>query len=184
MAASEWVMRWAPQWRPGMRALDLACGSGRHSRLLLELGLQLTAVDRDAAALLQIPEPARVLCADLENGPWPLTGERFDLVLVTNYLWRPLLPRIVEAVAEGGWLVYETFAVGQEQFGRPRNPDFLLQPGELLAACQGKLHVLAYEDGVVNGARIQRVAARHLRPQLSPPEWPLLESPAPQESAP
>lgn len=155
-----------------MTALDLACGSGRHTRLLLDRGLRVTAVDRDPEALLALPEAVRVLCTDLENGPWPLTGERFDLVLVTNYLWRPLLPQIVASVAPGGWLVYETFAVGQEQFGRPRNPDFLLQPGELLAACQGKLHVLAYEDGVVNVNRVQRVAARSLAGQI-----PLLESP-------
>lgn len=177
--ASDWVRRWAPQWRAGQSALDLACGSGRHTRLLLEQGLRVTAVDRDAQALLDLPPEARVLCSDLEGGPWPLTGERFDVVLVTHYLWRPLLPLIVDAVADGGWLVYETFAVGQELFGRPRNPDFLLQPGELLASCHGKLHVLAYEDGIVNVTRIQRVAARRLGAQL-----PLLESPASQEKRP
>lgn len=179
MPASEWVTRWSPQWRAGMTALDLACGSGRHTRLLVELGLQVCAVDRDAEAVQGLPVEAQGIEADLENGPWPLEGRRFDVVVVTNYLWRPLLPKIVESVADEGWLVYETFALGQEQFGRPRNPEFLLCPGELLAACAGKLHVLAYEDGIVNASRIQRVAARRLVRQpallespVQPPEFP------------
>ena len=85
--------------------------------------------------------------ADLENGPWPLAGERFDAVVVTNYLWRPLMPSLLASLADGGVLIYETFALGNEAFGRPSNPDFLLRPGELLRCCRG-LHVVAYEDGV------------------------------------
>lgn len=158
--ASRWVRRWTALARPGQTALDLACGRGRHSRWLAQRGLGVTAVDRDRDALSSLPATVEALEADLEAAPWPLGARQFDWVVVTNYLWRPLLPQVIGAVAPGGCLVYETFAQGQEQLGRPRNPDFLLAPGELWTLCQGKLHVLAYEDGVVNGARIQRVAAR------------------------
>lgn len=159
---SPWVRRWTAQAHPGETALDLACGRGRHSRWLQTLGLKVTAVDRDRDALDALPVDIEALAADLEAGPWPLGERQFGWVLVTHYLWRPLLPRLLAAIAPGGWLVYETFAQGQERLGRPRNPDFLLAPGELLTLCAGKLHVLAYEDGVVNGVRIQRVAARRV----------------------
>ena len=107
-----------------------------------------------------------VLEADLENGPWPLLGRSFELVLVTNYLWRPLMAMIVQSVAPGGLLIYETFAAGNERFGRPSNPAFLLKPGELLAAVQGRLEPIAYEHLEVTSpkpAMVQRIAA------LSPP---------------
>jgi hypothetical protein len=110
------------------------------------------------------------LQADLEQGLWPLAGRRFDLVLVTHYLWRPRFADVLDSVDD--WYLHETFAVGQEKLGRPTNPDFLLQPGELFERCRSaQLHVLAYEDGVVNGARIQRIAARRRAGPL-----PLLES--------
>jgi hypothetical protein len=141
-------------------------------------GLHVTGVDRDADALDALPPSVERLQADLEAGPWPLPGRQFDLVLVANYLWRPLFPVLLASIAPGGWYVHETFADGQQHLGRPRNPDFLLQPGELLRACRG-LHVLAYEDGVVNGARLQRVAARRLSAAQ-----PLLESPVPPNSHP
>ncbi|HEX2011500.1 MAG TPA: class I SAM-dependent methyltransferase [Roseateles sp.] len=166
-APSPWLLRWREACRPGATALDLACGSGRHVRHLAALGMRITGVDRDAAALAPlaaVPGLAETLVADLEAGPWPLAGRRFDLVLVTNYLWRPLLPAIVDAVAPGGWLIYETFADGQQSIGRPARPDFLLQPGELLQACAG-LRVVAYENGFsedaggVNPRYVQRVAA-------------------------
>ena len=165
-APSPWLLRWQHLFKPGGRALDLACGSGRHVRHLAARGLQLTAVDRDATALEALADCANTIVADLEAGPWPLAGAQFDLVLVTNYLWRPRLPDIVALVAPGGWLVYETFADGQQTIGRPANPAFLLRPGELLQACAG-LRVLAYEDGfepsaangTVNGRYVQRVAA-------------------------
>jgi len=98
--------------------------------------------------------------ADLENGPWPLAGERFDAVVVANYLWRPLWPVLRSSLADGGVLIYETFACGNEVFGKPSNPDFLLRSGELLEACRG-LHVVAYEDGVLDAPprRVQRIAA-------------------------
>jgi SAM-dependent methyltransferase len=172
---SDWVLRWAQAWRDrdGVTALDLACGSGRHLRLLAGEGVAVTGVDRDAAALATLAglsDRVELIEADIEQSPWPLTDRVFDVVLVTNYLWRPLLPRVVEAVAPGGWLIYETFTDGQQTVGRPARPDFLLRPGELLAAVDG-LRVIAYEDGfieaeplvtgggAVNGRYVQRVAA-------------------------
>lgn len=139
--------RWIATLAPGS-ALDLAAGGGRHTRLLLQRGHRVTAVDRDVTALLGIAdERLEVLAADLEGAPWPLAARTFDLVVVSNYLWRPLLPAITAAVAPGGALLYETFAVGNERFGRPRNPDFLLRPGELLDAVRGLFEVRAYEHG-------------------------------------
>jgi SAM-dependent methyltransferase len=157
---SEWLLRWAHLLPAGGQALDLACGSGRHVRWLAEHGHHVTAVDRDAAAVQPLRPLAEVIVADLEAGPWPLAGRRFDIVLVTNYLWRPLLPAIVDSVAPGGVLLYETFAIGQESVGRPSRPEFLLQPGELLRAATG-LAVVAYECGRLGDpARfVQRIAA-------------------------
>lgn len=158
---SPWLARWPEAVRSGSTALDLACGSGRHLRPLVAAGMRVTGVDRDAAALAPLRDIAEIIEADIEDGPWPLACRQFDLVLVTNYLWRPLLPAIVAAVAPGGWLLYETFAIGQERIGRPARPEFLLRPGELLDACQG-LRIVAYEDGfeqAVNPRCVQRVAA-------------------------
>lgn len=145
LAVSDWVARWSALLPPGARVLDLACGSGRHLRWLAERGFAVTGVDRDEQALQALRELAEIVVADLEGGPWPLEGRWFDAVVVTHYLWRPLLPRIVEALAPGGTLVYETFARGQETIGRPSRPEFLLEPGELLRACIG-LRIVAYED--------------------------------------
>jgi SAM-dependent methyltransferase len=156
------VQRWTAEL-PAGQALDLACGSGRHLRWLAQQGWRVTGVDRDPAALQGMADlagRAELIEADIEGGPWPLAGRRFDLVLVTNYLWRPLLPAIVAAVAPGGRLVYETFAAGHEALGRPSRPDFLLQPGELLRACAA-LQVLGYESGRLDGPPriVQRIAA-------------------------
>ncbi len=152
-----------PLVRPGGRALDVAAGGGRHSRLLLAHGLGVTAVDRDPDQQPDAPGLIK-LRADLEDGsPWPLGGQAFDLVVVTNYLHRPILPAIVQAVAPGGLLLYETFAAGNERFGRPRNPDFLLRPGELKSAVAGRLEVLAFEEVELAEPRravVQRIAAR------------------------
>jgi SAM-dependent methyltransferase len=170
-APSPWIVRWAGAIRPGGRVLDLACGSGRHVRHLAARGLRVTAVDRDREALaLSRGIAAELIEADLEAGAWPLPGRRFDAVVVTNYLWRALLPAVVDSVAEGGLLLYETFALGQQRFGRPTNPDFLLRPGELLAAAQG-LHVVVYEDGIVASPerRVQRLAAWRARDGDAPP---------------
>jgi SAM-dependent methyltransferase len=140
------VRRFLPLLRPGGTVLDLACGSGRHVRLLAGAGFAVTALDHDAAAVAPLAALAEVIVADLEAGPWPLGGRRFDGIVVTHYLWRPLLPRIAEALADDGVLIYETFAQGQQTIGRPSRAEFLLQPGELLAAFAG-LRVVAFEDG-------------------------------------
>lgn len=145
--------------------LDVAAGGGRHTGLFLGLGHRVVAVDRDVQGLqAHAGGDVEIIAADLETGaPPPFAGRRFAAVIVTNYLHRPLMPALVEAVAPGGWLIYETFAVGNERFGKPSNPAFLLQPGELLDAVRGRLRVVAYEDLAVETPRpamIQRIAAR------------------------
>lgn len=173
MPASPWVQRWAPLAAPGCDALDVACGSGRHVRWLHGAGYRVHAVDRDATALTPLQAwltlreanaASRVLCHDIERHPWPFAGHAFGLVVVTHYLWRPLLPTLTSALASGGVLIYETFTLGQARIGKPSNPDFLLRPGELLqTAAQAGLRVVAYEDGYVAqagaGRFIQRIAA-------------------------
>jgi SAM-dependent methyltransferase len=144
--ASQWVQRWSHLVAPGTSVLDVACGSGRHLRWFTQRGCQVTGVDRDATALAGLQGIAETVLADIEAGPWPLPGRRFGAVVVTNYLWRELLPTLVASVAEGGVLIYETFSAGNERFGKPSNPNFLLRPGELLQAAQG-LRVVAFEDG-------------------------------------
>lgn len=159
-AASAWVARWAPLVQRGGTVLDVAAGSGRHSALFTARGHAVTAVDRDVAALHAQTGAARIVVADLEAAPWPFGEQTFDAVVVTNYLWRPLLARIVAAVTPGGVLIYETFAAGNETVGRPARPDFLLAPGELLRAAQG-LRIVAYEDGFLSSPDrfVQRIAA-------------------------
>ena len=144
--------------------LDVACGSGRHARYLAARGHPVAAVDRDASALALLANVAGVAPreADLENDPWPYDGTYFAAVVVTHYLHRPLLPRLVDALAAGGVLIYETFAAGNERFGRPSNPAFLLRPGELLDTVHGRLRVIAYEEvvvGVPRPAALQRICA-------------------------
>jgi SAM-dependent methyltransferase len=157
---SPWVRRFASLIRPGGTVLDLACGSGRHLCWLAAQGYAVTGVDRDAAATAALREQADILVADLENEPWPLGRRRFDGIVVTHYLWRPLWPALRAALAPGGALLYETFAVGQQRIGRPARPDFLLGNGELLRLCEG-LRVVAFEDGFepAGPAYIQRIAA-------------------------
>jgi SAM-dependent methyltransferase len=173
---SPWVARWAGLLAKSAPVLDLACGSGRHTRWLAERGCRVTAVDRDAEAVAGLRSLAEVVLADIEEGPWPLEGRQFDGVVVTNYLWRPLLPMVVASVAPGGVLIYETFAAGHETIGRPSRPDFLLRPGELLEAVAGRLRVLAYEDGFIAAPDrfVQRIAAvRELSANRSPVRYPL-----------
>src|SRR3954469_6838109 len=160
LAPSPWIVRFTPLVPAGGTVLDLACGSGRHVRWFEERGHPVTAVDRDGAALDLLAGSTETIEADIENGAWPLADRRFDAVVVTNYLWRPLFPRILAAVALGGVLLHETFAQGNETVGKPSRPDFLLAPGELLQAYAG-LRVVAYEDGFLEGPPrfIQRVAA-------------------------
>ena len=133
-------------------------------RWLAERGHAVTGVDRAADAVASAACWGRALQADIEAGPWPFANEVFDAVVVTNYLWRARLPDIVAAVATGGALLYETFAAGNETIGKPSRPDFLLQPGELLAACAG-LRVVAYEDGyeATPPRFVQRIAAVRVR---------------------
>jgi SAM-dependent methyltransferase len=160
---SDWIRRFAPLVPPGGRVLDLACGGGRHTRLFAERGCIVVAVDRepglDADLLSRAQVDLRV--ADLEHDPWPLAGEHFDAVVVTNYLHRPLFPHLCAALAPRGVLLYETFAVGNAAFGKPSNPAFLLAPRELLDAFAG-LRVIAFEDGFDRNPRpamVQRIAA-------------------------
>lgn len=159
-APSAWVRRWAHLLKPDSRVLDVACGHGRHLQWAVAQGLEALGIDRDAQAVQAARAFAPVLEADIENDPWPLPGRSFDAVIVTNYLWRPLLPRIVDALAPGGVLLYETFAHGNETVGRPARADFLLRHGELLEVCAA-LQVVAYENGFLDApARfVQRIAA-------------------------
>jgi SAM-dependent methyltransferase len=180
-AVSFWVQRWSHLVPRGARVLDVACSRGRHLRWFAARGARVTGVDRDGDALATLAGIGECIRADIENGPWPLAGRRFDAVVVTHYLWRPLLPAIVASVAPGGLLLYETFAQGNETVGRPSRPDFLLRPGELLAAVHGELRVIGYEDGFL--ARpdrfVQRIAAVRERPDgAAPPRHPLPEWPA------
>lgn len=161
---SAWVERWSGQVSPGGRVLDIACGHGRHARYFAGRGYHVEAVDRDAELLAGLTGVSGVStrCADLESGPWPYASSSFAGIVVTNYLYRPLFPDLLAALAANGVLIYETFAVGNERFGRPANPNFLLEPGELLDVTRGKLRVLAYEDVFVaepKPAMVQRICA-------------------------
>lgn len=174
--ASPWVRRHAALVKPGARVLDLAAGRGRHARFLASLGHDVLAVDRDAAALSALAgaERVRTLAVDLESWPWPLAGERFDAIVVTNYLHRPSFDAMLSTLAGDGVLVYETFAAGNEAFGRPSSADFLLAAGELLDRVRGRLAVVAFEEGIVergaDRAVVQRLAA--VGPGYARP-WPL-----------
>ena len=163
-AASPWITRWSALV-PAGPVLDVACGGGRHTRWFLARGHDVVAVDRDLSGVADLSRNHRLeaIETDLEDGRRAGTaGRRFAAVVVTNYLFRPLLGVLVDAVAPGGVLLYETFAHGNDRFGRPTNPDFLLAPGELLHAVHGRLRVVAYEDVVTDDPRpaaVQRIAA-------------------------
>jgi SAM-dependent methyltransferase len=157
-------MRWCARLAPGSQVLDLACGPGRHARALAALGHRVDAVDRDPAhgAGLAALTGVQFRALELEQAPWPFTDRQYDAIVVANYLHRPRLALLAQALRDGGVLVYETFAAGNECFGRPSNPDFLLAPFELAACFAPLLHVLAFEDGVVERpipARVQRLCA-------------------------
>jgi SAM-dependent methyltransferase len=155
---SPWVVRWAPFIQCG-RVLDVACGAGRHSQFFLDRGCEVTALDRDPHVI----PGARFIQVDLESGQtWPVPGEQFEGVVVTNYLFRPIFPLIGAALAPGGVLIYETFMAGHEEFRKPSNPAFLLQPDELLESFS-ELEVVAFEQGLVQSLKpavTQRICAR------------------------
>jgi SAM-dependent methyltransferase len=166
VSPSAWITRFGPSVAPGGAVLDLACGGGRHTRWFLDRGHPVVAVDRDLGGVAELQgRDVELLEFDLEVGaPLPTAGRTFAAVVVTNYLWRPILDDVATAVASGGWLLYETFARGNERLGHPTNPDFLLRPGELLDLARAHdLRVVAYEDVVVEAPRpaaVQRIAAR------------------------
>ncbi len=158
-----WIERWLAGVRPGATVLDFAAGGGRHVRAALARGARVLAADRDAAALAGLPSSVETVVCDLEREPWPFADRRFDVVIMTNFLFRPRLDLLVSRVAPGGILLAQTFAAGNERYGRPSRPEFLLRPGEWLALAQrAGLHVLACEDGFTSTpkpARVQRIAA-------------------------
>ena len=185
--ASDWVQRFSHLIPAGTPVLDLACGLGRHSLWFLRRQHPVLAIDRDPQALAAVKaswpgDALTVMQADLEQAPWPLKGQLFGAVVVTHYLWRPLIPHILSSLAEGGVLVYETFARGHETVGRPSRPEFLLMPGELLSLCAG-LRVVAYEDGWLDGPSrfTQRIAAVRAarQPNQPPARYPLIAPPSP-----
>jgi len=162
--ASHWVRRFAGL-APEGDILDVACGAGRHSRLFLDRGRNVVGIDRYNAGVIDLlgrPD-FELIEADLEsNGDWPAGNRKFAAVIVTNYLYRPLFPVLIDALAPNGCLIYETFAQGNERHGRPSNPAFLLSPGELLSETSGSLSVVAYEHGLINMPRpavVQRICA-------------------------
>jgi len=166
MAAGEpspWIVRFASLVPAGGRVLDVAAGAGRHTRFFLGRGHPVTAVDRDTGGLDDREDAGvEIVACDLEGGaPFPFEERTFAGVVVANYLHRPILSDLVGAVAGSGVLLYETFARGQERFGRPQRPEFLLLPGELLEAVRGQLRVVAYEDLVLDDPprAVQRIAA-------------------------
>ena len=179
---SAWVRRWTHLAKPHGSVLDIACGQGRHMAWFAAQGFAVTGVDRSADAAQAASAYGEFIQADIENAPWPLmqsgSPRRFDVVVVTNYLWRALFPSIMQSLAPGGVLLHETFAAGNETIGKPSRPDFLLQPGELLQACQG-LDVVAYENGFLTSPErfLQRIAAvaptRGKDPHPGPPRYPL-----------
>ena len=174
-AASPWIARWTHLVAPRAQVLDLACGQGRHTRWFAERGHSVVALDKAPAALqslndLVLSGQVQTVEADIEADPWPLMRQdvprTFDAVIVTNYLWRPLLPTILRSLAPGGVLLYETFADGNASVGKPSRPDFLLQTGELLRVCAG-LRIVAFEDGFCTQPDrfVQRIAAiREVQP--------------------
>jgi SAM-dependent methyltransferase len=162
--ASPWVRRFAPVLPKDGVVLDLACGAGRHTALLASLGHHILAVDQDISAVESLKSEAiQTLKLDLEGPDWPLLNQQFSAIVVTNYLYRPFLDELPKMLTEGGVLIYETFADGNAEFGKPSNPNFLLKSGELLALAQRSgLKVIAYEDIYLEQpkpARVQRICA-------------------------
>jgi len=160
---SPWIATWAGLVPAGATVLDLAAGNGRHTRFFAGRGHPVTAIDRDVSGLAAA-DTVEVIAADLEDGsPWPLVGRTFGAVIVTNYLHRPLFPSLFAALQPEGVLLYETFMVGNERFGKPSRPEFLLNDGELLELVRSRFSVIAYEARMISEpkmAMVQRIAAR------------------------
>lgn len=165
MTISSWIAAWAGLVPAGVPVLDIAAGKGRHTRLFADRGHRVTAIDRDVSGLTAA-DTIEIIAADLEDGsPWPLADRKFGTVIVTNYLHRPLFPTLFDALGPGGVLLYETFMVGNERFGKPSRPEFLLKDGELLELVRGRFSVIAYEARMISEpkmAMVQRIAARRL----------------------
>lgn len=171
LSITPWILRFSHVVRKNGHVLNLAAGGGRHSAWFLDQGHNVTAIDRKIDQLERVkldrPDDSQrfaIIEADLENGtPWPLANRQFDAVIVVNYLHRPLFSDIIKALCPDGLLLYDTFAVGQEAYGKPTHPDFLLRPGELLERVRDHLQVVAFEQGLIKGANgpalKQRIAA-------------------------
>jgi SAM-dependent methyltransferase len=186
LTPSRWVTRFSHLVRAGGQVLDLAAGTGRHTQWFLASGCSVLALDRDLSALDWLEHPLlEKVEADLEGSEgWPLRERTFDAVVVTNYLWRSIFDDLLCAVRPDGVLIYETFAEGNEHFGRPRRPEFLLQPGELLAKVAPRLEVFAFEQGYSDQPServVQRICAIGRGRRLS--QCPLGDGP-PSERAP
>jgi SAM-dependent methyltransferase len=153
-------MRWSHLIPKDSSVLDIACGHGRHMRHFVSLGHLVVGVDRNPEAIAAVSPLGEAICADIENGPWPLAGREFGGVVVTNYLWRPLWPQILSSLKPDGVLIYETFSAGNQTVGKPSRPDFLLRPGELLMLCKD-LRIVAFEEGFIAQPDrfVQRIAA-------------------------
>ncbi|MBC7547344.1 MAG: class I SAM-dependent methyltransferase [Polaromonas sp.] len=186
---SDWVRRWTHLVQPHGQVLDLACGRGRHTHWFAGHQHRVTAVDVSSAALDAIDLPAarcEKIVADLENGPWPMPHRQFDAVVVTNYLWRALMPKLIDSLAPGGVLIYETFTEGNGTVGKPSRPDFLLRSGELLTSF-GALRVVAFEDGfesrpTLDCSRssqrfVQRIVVANPAPGIEPVRYALISTP-------
>jgi len=173
--SSNWVVRWSHLLPAGCTVLDVACGHGRHMRHFAALGHAVTGVDRNPEAIAAVSPLGEAICADIENGPWPLQERTFGGVVVTNYLWRPLWPHILASLAPNGVLIYETFSNGNASVGKPSRPDFLLQQGELLNLCKG-LRVVAFQEVFIAEPDrfVQRiVAVRETDDTQTPVRYPL-----------
>ena len=165
---SEWVTRHIDSIPAGGRVLDLACGSGRHTRLLHSLGYRVVAVDKDLRGVQDLRDVAGIelLQMDLEQPDWPLQDQQFASIVVCNYLYRPHLAKLADCLEDSGCLLYETFAAGNERYGKPTNPDYLLEPGELLDVFGRSLKVVAFEQGLIQTPQtrlMQRICARKVR---------------------
>lgn len=166
--ASDWIRRWTHLIPENVLVLDVACGSGRHMKWFHDKGISVLGVDRDPVALKTASAWGETLLADIENNAWPFelspgNVRQFGAIVVTNYLWRPLLSTLLRSVKDEGVLIYETFADGNQRYGKPSRPDFLLNPGELLKICAQTegIQVVAYENGMLGEPDrcVQRVVA-------------------------